>query len=320
MGFKLLVLTSPQTVEADAWPERLRAAIPDLELHVARSTDEATAVIENVDAAYGRIEPALFAKALNLNWVQSPQAGPNPSFYHAALVESDVVVTNMRGIFNDHISAHILAFVLTFSRGLHVYQAQQRERLWQTGAGTTYLPEATALILGVGGIGGETARLCAEFGMTVLAVDARVREPPEGVAELVGPEGVDGMLPRADFVILTVPETPATQGFFNAGKFRLMKPSAYFINIGRGATVVLDDLNDALRSGQIAGAALDVFQTEPLPAEHPLWDAPGMLITPHVATVGPHLDERRLGVFLENCIRFNEGRELLNVVDKANWF
>jgi phosphoglycerate dehydrogenase-like enzyme len=105
-----------------------------------------------------------------------------------------------------------------------------------------------------------------------------------------------------------------------AREFRLMKRTAYLINIGRGGTVLLDDLVEALRSGQIAGAGLDVFQVEPLPAEHPLWTLPGVLITPHVAGVGPYLQERRTELLIENCRRFNDGRPLRNVVDKANWF
>ena len=107
---------------------------------------------------------------------------------------------------------------------------------------------------------------------------------------------------------------------FGTEQFRLMKREAFFINIGRGATVLLDDLVAALNGGEIAGAALDVFQVEPLPSDHPLWTAPGVLITPHVAASGPYIDDRRTELFLDNCIRFNEGRPLRNVVDKANWF
>jgi phosphoglycerate dehydrogenase-like enzyme len=235
-------------------------------------------------------------------------------------VASDVVVTNMRGIFNDHISAHILAIVLAFARGLPRYWTQQARREWATGAPTFYLPECTAVILGVGGIGAETARLCAEFGMRVIGVDPRVESPPTGVAELVRPERMNDVLPRGDFVIVTVPETPATRGMFDSAFFARMKQGAVFINIGRGATVKLADLDAALRSGHLAGAGLDVFEREPLPADHPLWDAPGMLITPHVAADGPYLDDRRAEVFLDNCRRFHDGRPLRNVVDKANWF
>jgi phosphoglycerate dehydrogenase-like enzyme len=107
---------------------------------------------------------------------------------------------------------------------------------------------------------------------------------------------------------------------FAAPVFRLMKPTAYLINIGRGATVVLDDLVEALRGGEIAGAGLDVYETEPLPADHPLWTTPGALMTPHMAADGPYVEERRAEVFMDNCVRFDEGRELRNIVDKAKWF
>ena len=156
--------------------------------------------------------------------------------------------------------------------------------------------------------------------MRVIGVDPRLDQAPPGVAELVRPGGLASALPQGDFVIATVPETPETQGMFAATQFKAMKNTAFFINIGRGATVELDDLVDALRAGDIAGAGLDVFQTEPLPAGHPLWSIPGVLITPHVAGDGPYLQERRTDLFIDNCVRFNDGRQLRNVVDKTNWF
>jgi phosphoglycerate dehydrogenase-like enzyme len=213
-----------------------------------------------------------------------------------------------------------MSLLLAFARGLQVYIPQQVAGVWQQGYPTIYLPEATVVIVGVGGIGGETARLCSEFGMTVLGIDPRLTAPSAGVSELHRPDDLLEVLPKGDFVIVTVPETPQTQGMFGRAQFRAMKSSGYFINIGRGATVILDDLVDALRAGEIAGAGLDVFQIEPLPAGHPLWSMPGVLITPHVAGNGPYLDDRRTELFIDNCKRFNEGRELRNVVDKANWF
>lgn len=325
MGFKLLILhPSPNRRSEhdiiEEWPKKLKEAIPDIEVHLCRSVGEAMEVIGEVDAAFGDIAPELFARARKLRWIACPQAGPRAGYYHKALIESDVVVTNTRGIYNDHISAHIMAFVLAFARGLHVYIPQQLEQNWQPGYEPVYLPESTAVVIGAGGIGGETCRLCAAFGMTVLAVDPRVESPPPGVAELHRPDALDSVLPRGDFVIVTVPETPETQRMFNLRRFQLMKPSAFFINIGRGATVVLDDLVAALRDGYIAGAGLDVFEIEPLPSDHPLWTMPGVLITPHVAGVGPYLDDRRTELFIDNCKRFNEGRPLRNVVDKARWF
>jgi phosphoglycerate dehydrogenase-like enzyme len=172
----------------------------------------------------------------------------------------------------------------------------------------------------VGGIGGETARLCAEFGMNVLAVDPRVTEKPPGVAELYTPDSLGEILPEADFVIVTVPETPATQGMFDAEFFRRMSRGGHFINIGRGATTILNDLVTALEADDIRGAALDVFQVEPLPSDHALWSLSNVIITPHCAGAGPYLDDRRTDLFIENCVRFNDGAALKNVVAKDNWF
>jgi len=323
MGFKLLVL-NPAEQEGmeyvDAWPDKLKQTIPDIEVNLVRSVGEAMEVIGEVDAAFGNIVPELFELAKNLKWIACPQAGPKAGYYHQALLDSDVTVTNTREIYNDHISAQIMSYVLTFARGLHVYIPRQLQRQWSPGYETIHLPDSTAVVVGIGGIGAETARLCSEFGMTVIGVDPRVAESTPGVSEVHHPEALDDVLPRGDFVIVTVPETPETRGMFGKEQFRRMKSDAFFINIGRGATVVLDDLVDALRAGELAGAGLDVFQVEPLPSDHPLWDMPGVLITPHVAGRGPYLEDRRTELFLENCQRFNEGRPLKNVVDKAHWF
>ena len=190
-------------------------------------------VIGDADAAFGDIVPELLERAEKLRWVACPQAGPRAGYYTQALIDSEVVVTNTREIYNDHISAHIMSLLLAFARGLQVYIPQQVDGLWRQGYPTIYLPEATAVVVGVGGIGGETARLCAEFGMTVLGVDPRLPEPSAGLSELHRPESLLDVLPRADFVIITVPETPETQGMFTREKFQAMKESAFIINIGR---------------------------------------------------------------------------------------
>ena len=156
--------------------------------------------------------------------------------------------------------------------------------------------------------------------MTTVGIDPRVEEAPEGVDELHRPDALNRLLPPADFVIATAPQTPDTEGLFTAAKFEQMQASAFFINIGRGSNVVLADLDQALREGRIAGAALDVFEVEPLPEGHPLWTAPNFLMTPHVAAAGPYLEDRRRDLLVENCKRFANGEELVNIVDKANWF
>lgn len=322
MPFTFLMLP-PQTGTTRDWGHRLAAEVAEARVIVAETGDEAAAAIAEADAAYGVLPPPLLARAERLRWLQSPQAAPPAGYYYPELVAHSLVVTNMREIYNDHIGAHIMAFVLAFARDFQTYLPQQLRREWKPkplDTGVVHLPAATALIVGVGGIGAEAARLASAFGMKVIATDVRRTEKPPGVAELHRPEALDSLLPRADFVILTVPHTPATEGFMDRARFRRMKPSAFFINIGRGKTTRLDDLVAALETGEIAGAGLDVFETEPLPPEHKLWTTPGVLITPHTAGFGPDLDERRYAIVRDNCRAFARGGPLRNVVDKANWF
>ena len=325
MAFRMVFLP-PQSDRTREMAAQVASAVPEVSVVVAETEADAQRAIAGAEAAFGTISPAVLRLADRLAWLQAPAIAPPAGYYYPELSAHPVVVTNQRGIFNDRIPAHIMAFVLAFARGLHVYVRQQLRGEWRRlgaesdGVGVVHLPESTALIVGVGEIGLETARLCAAHGMRVLGVDARREGQPDWLAELHRPEALEGLLPRADFVILTIPHTPQTEGLFDASKFRLMKRSAYFINIGRGMTTRLDDLVAALRAGEIAGAALDVFEQEPLPADHPLWTMPNVLITPHTAGHGPYLDERRFEVLLDNARRFLTGQPLRNVVDKAGWF
>lgn len=319
---KLLMLP-PQSAITRDWARCVTEAVPEVQVVVAEDAAAATREIVDADAAFGWLNPDLLARAQQLRWLQAPQAAPAAGYYFPELVKHPLIVTNFREIFNDHIGAHIMAFVLAFARGLHNYIPQQLRREWKKppeDRGVVHLPEATALIVGLGGIGAEAARLLAAFGVTVLATDARRTAPTAGVAELHQPDALDTVLPRADFVIATVPHTPATEGMFNRACFQRMKRSAFFINIGRGMTTRLADLVAALNAGEIGGAALDVFEQEPLPADHPLWTMPNVLITPHMAGYGPYLNERRLQIIIDNARAFATGKPLRNLVDKANWF
>ena len=322
-SFKFVMLP-PQSDTTRAWARRLAETVPEVRVVVADDANAAAREIADAEAAFGRLDPQLLSKARNLRWLQAPFAAPPAGYYFPELIDHPVDVTNFREIYNDHIGAHILAFVLAFARGLHMFIPQQLRREWKKSpleAGDVmHLPEATALIVGLGGIGAEAARLLAAFGVTVLATDARRTAAPEGVADLHPPEALDALLPRADFVILTVPHTPATEGFFNRALFQRMKRTAFFINIGRGMTTKLDDLVAALQAGEIGGAALDVYEQEPLPAAHPLWTMPNVLLTPHMAGHGPYLDDRRFEIIADNCRAFAGGGPLRNRVDKASWF
>ncbi len=322
MSLKFVFL-SPGNERTRSLAPAMAAAVPAMEIVHCEDRGQDLSALPGAQACYGTLDSELLAAAAKLQWLAAPAAGPPKGYYFPELIASEVVVTNFRGIFNDHISAHIMAFVLAFSRGMHRYFRDQFAGHWHQGgesSPSTHLPEATALIVGVGGIGAETARQCKNWGMATIGVDPRVESPPPGVDELYRPDALDQLLPRADFVLVTVPQTPHTEGLFTSARFARMKPSAYFINIGRGGNVSLADLDQTLRQGRIAGAGLDVFEEEPLPPQHPLWTAPNFLMTPHVAAAGPYLEERRRDLLVENCRRFARGDALVNVVDKGNWF
>jgi phosphoglycerate dehydrogenase-like enzyme len=216
-----------------------------------------------------------------------------------------------------------MMLILALSRGLPYYMAAQRERRWDKEGRKSpliNLPESTVLIFGVGGIGAEVARMCHAFGMRVVGVEPRPEHDLPFV-EMHSPDELDGLLPDADFVVATTPVTPDTEGVWNAAKFKLMKSTAYLINIGRGRTMKIDDLADAIENGEIAGCGLDVFEVEPLPADHRLWGLENVILTPHIAVRdAENLPERRYQVIIENARRFLAGEPLMNIVDKENWY
>ncbi|HEY1797839.1 MAG TPA: D-2-hydroxyacid dehydrogenase [Stellaceae bacterium] len=318
------LMLPPQSDKTREWGKALAEAHPELEVIVAETREGAEQAIAVAEGAYGTIPPDLLPKAQHLRWLQAPQAAPPAGYYYPELISHPVQITNFREIYNDHIAAHVMAYLLAFARGLHIYLPQQLRREWKPApresGDVVHLPEATALVVGVGGIGGEIARLASGFGIKVIGIDERRTDKPEGVAEMHRAGALDSLLPQADFVILTVPHTPETEGFMNRARFQRMKKSAFFINIGRGRTTRLDDLVAALKAGEIAGAALDVYEIEPLPADHALWTMPNVLLTPHTAGHGPYLDDRRYDVLSDNCRRFAHGEALRNIVDKARWF
>ncbi len=319
------VFAPPQSAPINGWIKRLQDSVPEVEFVAPETEDDAVREIANADAAFGTLSTKVLAAAEKLRWLQAPAAAPHAGYYYPELVDHPTQVTNFREIYNDHISSHIMAVLLSFAKHLNLYRDQQRENSWAPLSPpehhSSFLPESTAFIVGLGGIGAETARLCAAFGMKVIATDSRRDDKPEWVDEMGGSDDLDRFLPLADYVILTIPHTPQTEGLFDRSKFQLMKKSAIFINIGRGMTTKLDDLADALDAGEIAGAGLDVYEIEPLPADHRLWNAPNTILTPHIAAHGgAHLEERRYEIIVENIRHLVNGEPLRNVVDKENWF
>lgn len=319
---KFLMLP-PQDDLKHQWALRLAQMLPQYRVVSPETDDDVRREIVDAEAAYGWVSPELLPLATRLRWLQNPNAGPFPGYYYPELIAHPVVICNPRGIYFDHISHHILMFLLALSRGLPYYLEAQRQRRWDQEARQfpyVYLGESTVLIVGVGGIGHEAARLCRALGMTVLGIDPRPEYDVPG-AEIHPTTELDVLLPRADFVVTTTPHTPETEGMWHAQRFQRMKRTAYFINVGRGKTTKLDDLADAIEQGVIAGCGLDVYEIEPLPAEHRLWTLPNVLLTPHIAVRdAENIPERRFEIILDNARRFAAGSPLRNVVDKAAWY
>ena len=318
-----LVMLPPSDELTASWAAAVAEAAPDIEVVVAPDRAAALQWLPEADAAYGTLDPELLACAEKLKWLQAPQAAPDAGYFFDELVAHPVQVTNFRGIYNDHVAIHAVALLLTLARNLHTYMRQQPTGAWSrhlADSDILHLPESTVLVVGVGGIGGEIARQLSAFGARVIGVDPRRTECPPGMVSLHRPQELDRLLGEADAVVLTLPHTPESEGLIDARRLALMRPHALLVNIGRGATVRLDDLVAALQQRRLGGAALDVFETEPLPPEHPLWREPRAVLTPHVAVVGPYIPERRLQVLCDNARRFAAGAPLCNLVDKALWY
>jgi phosphoglycerate dehydrogenase-like enzyme len=319
-----LLFLPPQDDVALRWAARLAEEEPRLNVIVATDDAEALRVLASgVRAAFGTLTPTLLAAANGLEWLQAPMAAPPEGFFFPELAEHPAAVTNLRGTYTDHVATHAVALLLALARNLPYYLQRQASGAWapdKRPETIVHLQEATVLVVGVGAVGAYIVELLAPLGCRIVATDARLEEPPPGVAELHRPEHLDALLPQADAVVVTVPHTLETYRLFDERRFALMRPSAIFVNIGRGAVVDIDALASALQHEVIRGAAVDVVPEEPLPADHPLWSHPRAIVTPHVAAVGPHADDRRFAVLRENSDRFLAGRALVNVVDKAAWF
>ncbi|MEO5840982.1 MAG: D-2-hydroxyacid dehydrogenase [Acidimicrobiales bacterium] len=304
-----------------AWADAVAVEVPELEVVVAELGADPRPVLANASAVFGMLTPDLLAATPHLRWLQAPAAAPPPSFFFPELVDHPVVVTNLRGVYRDNLANHIMAFVLSFARALPRYATAQSNAQWHRDLddiGIVDLGATTMLLVGVGEVGAATAARARAFGIRVVGVDTlpeRVRA--DVVDELHHLDQLDRLLPEADWVVLTVPHTPVSEGMMHASRFAAMKETAHLINIGRGETVRLDDLTAAIERGAIGGAALDVSEIEPLPSDHPLWQFPNVIITPHVAGFGSDTDAQRQQVIVDNAQRFVRGESLRYVIDKT---
>ncbi|MBM3215443.1 D-2-hydroxyacid dehydrogenase [Candidatus Poribacteria bacterium] len=293
---------------------RLHSLAPSARFETFADRDEMLAKLPTADALYGASpRDDILVKCPRLKWLHMRSAGVDKHIPDA-LSARGITLTKGSGAYDIPISEHILAMMLALARGLPRYIRNQSESRWDRGGGILQLHGRTLGVYGMGSIGTELGRKARALGMVVHGIALRPRTKPSFARALWTPDRLDDLLALSDHLAVCVPLTAATEKLFGAREFGLMKPTAFFYNIGRGGTVVQEALIDALRSGGIAGAGLDVTDPEPLPMDSPLWSMPNVVVTPHVSGTSDGTDARADRIVLENIRRFATGEPLLNVV------
>ena len=301
---------------------KIRSVAPNVEIAKVSASDlqKIESELEDADVLAGTlwaIPPIHDVK--NLKWIHSFSAGVE-RVLTPEVRASDVIVGNCSGIHAIPIAEHILGFVLIFTRRFYKTFRNQEKKVWEKQGDVTELRDKVVLIVGLGHIGREAAKLLHCVGALVIAVDQPGKERPDFIDEMYLLEQLDEALPKADFVVSCVPYTKETHHLFDMAKFRRMRGTAVFINISRGGVVHEGELVEALRQKVIAGAALDVTETEPLPKESPLWDMENVIITPHHSGWSEKYMERAVDLFCVNLKAYLAGERLPNLVDKTRGY
>lgn len=327
---KLLILTYHRL---DLWvappwfAERLTVEFPQFQVIQLNSYDKVLDEIGDVEVMFGiSIRPDQFLAAKKLRWIHSQAAAVHQLMF-PELIQSDVVITNAREVHGAVVAEHVLALIFALAKRIPAavrFQEQHvwgQERIWHDDPRPRDLSGATMGLVGLGSIGRPLAKHAASLGMKVIAVRQHPgRGKPEAVDEVLPAAMLDDLLARSDYVVLAAPVTPATTGLIGRPQLAKMKPGACLINVGRGPLIEESALIEALRNKKIAGAALDVFDKEPLPADSPLWDLENLLITPHTAGMSDQMWQRHYVLFSENLRRYLAGQPLLGLVDKHSGY
>lgn len=310
---KVVLTTLGHTDLAD-----LRQTFPDVDLVPATAPADQLREIVDADAVYGLPTREAFRAARRLRWVHRPGTGIDDIRAIPELVDSDVTMTNARGPHANAMADHVFAQLLALTHRIPRAWDDQRARRWDTAAHDGQIIEITGKTIGIvalGDIGMAIARRANGFGMRVIGVDAGPVNAPDWL-DAWGVERLDEMLAMSDVVAVAAPLTDRTRGLIDRRRIGLLPPRAYLIVVSRGGIVDEDALIEALVSGRLAGAGLDVTAVEPLPPESRLWDAPNLLISPHSSALTPEMWAGRLEIFKENLRRFMDGKPFLYVVDK----
>ena len=307
--------------------ERLRKEFPRLDVVQRDGYEGVEDDLREAEIVFTiSLRPEQLALARKLRWVYATTAAVH-QFLFPEMVASEVVLTNAREVHGPVVAEHVMALMFALAKRIpQAVRLQQKgmwgqDEIWNHGPRPRELAEATLGLIGLGSIGRAVARMAAALGMKVIAVREHAdRERPAGVATVFPPAAMDELLGQSDYVVMAAPLTSATRGMMNAARLRAMKPEGYLINVGRGLQVDETALADALRQRRIAGAALDVFAQEPLPADSPLWGLENLLITPHTGSLTEKLWERHYALFSDNLRRYLAGEPLLYTVDKRKGY
>jgi phosphoglycerate dehydrogenase-like enzyme len=299
---------------------RLRREFPEHTFVQAFDEAQCVGLIGDVDAVFtGQITREQLAAGARLRWIHSPAAGVGGMLF-PEMVESPVVLTNSRGMSADTIGEHVLAVTLAMFRRLPDACRYQAEKVWAqdaiSAAGNRSLAGSRIVVAGLGAIGRAVARRMAALGARVTGVRRHPGIGADGVERVVGPESLRDVLAHADVVVVSAPHTRDTRRLIGRAELAAMPSHALLVNVSRGPLVDEPALVQALRSGAIGGAALDVFNDEPLPPESPFWTMPNVLITPHTSGLRPDHWDAAIALFADNVRRFMAGQPLANVVDK----
>ncbi len=297
----------------------LERAHPGVEFVVPEDRKDAPTLMADVDAMFGQLTAEEYQNAKKLRWVQSSSAGVEWIARVPGLVESDVVVTNMRGAHAATIAEHTFAMLLTMTRCLPTFAQHQHEHAWGRSGVTERMCGIKGLTMGIvgfGNIGRAIAKRATGFEMRVLAVDAHEVPPGEGVEEVWPLSRLNDLCEQSDVLTISAPITPQTRGMVGREQIRRLKRGSYILQMSRGGIVDEPALVDALEEGHLNGAGLDVTATEPLPVGDPLWTAPNLIVTPHTSAYSDLTMSLVYEILSENLGRFLRGEELMNTVNK----
>lgn len=295
---------------------------PNVATAIREAADADIIIGDNPDICDARIINA----AQELRWLASLSAGMELCANVPALKTRHTLVTNMRGIDSPVIAEHAIALLMALAHSLDLFAVDNSQARWSGGRNSPaasriqYLEGKTLLVSGLGGIGTEVARRAHGLGMKVVGTRVGGSGKPDFVEYVGQPDELLKLARTADVIVSCVPLTSETRGLYDQKFFAALKPTAYFINVARGPSVVTDELVKALNEGRLAGAGLDVTDPEPLPPNHPLWKAPRVLITPHISAQSDSPEEARWVVAVENLRRYVAGEKMLNVVDIERGF